>query len=244
MPRHFGWRLVLCLLAGVITSHLPTVSAVYDPTQPHTTENLDPAEADPSGNITCLGDRYAIDLPIIAGFNPNEVTMQQLCAKPQYNGGNPGEHVGGWCGLGAVKFDQRPAAEVNVELSNPRVLLGCAARCFCNGWYTELGVQSKGYVPFWEDYLDWPPLYDAIKIDILDDFEASGQSQVVSTLKTRILLQTQIVGSPDAVTVGIDENNEIQCRGTLPRFQPPEPYRLSDFTNLQQMCAVAAFGGN
>ncbi|KAL8853905.1 MAG: hypothetical protein Q9221_001212 [Calogaya cf. arnoldii] len=106
-------------------------------------ENFDPSLADPRGNITCVGNSYDLELPVIGDFNPNRLTMQQLCAKPQYGGGLPGQHVGGWCehwlvGLRPSRppqnmaFDISPAAQVHPILTNPRVLLACRYRCFCN----------------------------------------------------------------------------------------------------------------
>ncbi|KAL9032805.1 MAG: hypothetical protein Q9180_006298, partial [Flavoplaca navasiana] len=107
-------------------------------------ENFNPALADPRGNITCVGNSYDLELPVIGDFNPNELTMQQLCAKPQYGGGLPGQHVGGWCEHWLLEegpfsrpplnmaFDVSPAAMVNPLLANPRVFLACTYRCFCN----------------------------------------------------------------------------------------------------------------
>ena len=51
--------------------------------------------ADPTNNIMRVGDKYDLDLPIRAGFNPNNVSMQQLCAETQFGGGPPGQHIGG-----------------------------------------------------------------------------------------------------------------------------------------------------
>ena len=59
-------------------------------------DNFDPAEADPTGNITCLGDSYDLELPTQAHWNPNTVSMQSLCAKTQYGGGPPGQNIAGW----------------------------------------------------------------------------------------------------------------------------------------------------
>ena len=73
-------------------------NAVYDPRNPPTTENFDPAEANPVGGITCLGRPYDLRLPIQpGGFDPNSVSLQHLCAKPQYGGGAQYQHVGGFC---------------------------------------------------------------------------------------------------------------------------------------------------
>jgi len=56
---------------------------------------------DPRRNITCLGSSYDLQLPIRSdGTNPNEYTMQQLCAKTIYGGAPPGQHLGGWCSKG------------------------------------------------------------------------------------------------------------------------------------------------
>ncbi|KAL8895582.1 MAG: hypothetical protein Q9192_003547 [Flavoplaca navasiana] len=107
-------------------------------------ENFNPALADPRGNITCVGNSYDLELPVIGDFNPNGLTMQQLCAKPQYGGGLPGQHVGGWCEHWLLEegpfprpplnmaFDVSPAAIVNPLLANPRVFLACTYRCFCS----------------------------------------------------------------------------------------------------------------
>ena len=60
----------------------------------------------------CAGDS---ELPVFPNVNPNKVSVQKLCAKPQYNGGEPGQHVGGYCILrpamggansGEVGFDR------------------------------------------------------------------------------------------------------------------------------------------
>ena len=57
--------------------------------------------ADPRRNITCLGSSYALQLPIRRdGINPNDFTMQQLCAKTEYGGAPAGQHLGGWCSKG------------------------------------------------------------------------------------------------------------------------------------------------
>lgn len=55
--------------------------AAYNDRLGYTVENFGPAEADLEGNMTCLGDKYTIDLPAVDGFNSNEVTMQQIVCK-------------------------------------------------------------------------------------------------------------------------------------------------------------------
>ena len=71
--------------------------AAYDPAHPPTTENFDPAEANPLGGITCLGRPYDLRLPLQPGFDPNSLSVQHLCAKPQYGGGAEYQHLGGFC---------------------------------------------------------------------------------------------------------------------------------------------------
>lgn len=100
--------------------------------------DFDLAEADFEGNVTCLGNNHAINLPVLGDFDPETVTMQQLRAKSQYGGGKPGQHVGGFCASkpvvgppclalqgttvpGLVAVDQSPGALVNIDLSNARL---------------------------------------------------------------------------------------------------------------------------
>ena len=77
--------------------------AAYIPRSPYRYENYNPAEADPAGAIKCVGDRYDGELPVDEYFNPNTVSMQKLCAKPQYGGGSPGTHIGGWCSWKTIR---------------------------------------------------------------------------------------------------------------------------------------------
>lgn len=106
---------------------------------------------DHEGNISCIGDQYGLDLPMINGFNPNLLKMQQLCALPQY-GGQPNLHVGGWCDARNddrlkwhLSFDISPKSNANPILANPRVMLACFYRCWCNyGTRPEL-VQPRGH---------------------------------------------------------------------------------------------------
>lgn len=234
------------------------VTAVYDPNQPHQTENFDPAEADPSGNITCLGDSYAINLPVIAGFNPNLVTMQQLCAKPQYNGGRPGQHVGGWCAptissrgpRRRVAFDQSPAALTSTELSNLRVLLGCLLKCFCNSATADLKLQPVNDDEALHDHYWQSTSTYEIKADVVDDFDVprvqhmgSLPGQWVNSVSILGLIQVNGPSSYDVTSVSMDQENRILCRGPLPSFELPAPFQHS-YNNVQELCAVQFFGGN
>ena len=142
-------------------------------------ENFDPAQANPVRNITCIGHGLALELPMIGGFNPNQVSVHEICAKPQYNGGARGQHAGGYCYeppfapyTGVVAFDRSRAAEASPELQNERVLLSCLYRCYCNWGLTDVSIQPKG---IWKG-----PQFDAqpqassrtyeISLDLNDDF--------------------------------------------------------------------------
>lgn len=51
---------------------------------------------DPRRNITCLRSSYDLELSVRSdGLDPNQFTMQQLCAKTIYGGDPSGQHLGG-----------------------------------------------------------------------------------------------------------------------------------------------------
>lgn len=51
---------------------------------------------DPRRNITCHGSSYDLELPVRSdGVDPDQFTMQQLCAKMIYGGAPSGQHLGG-----------------------------------------------------------------------------------------------------------------------------------------------------
>ena len=241
----------------LISINFLAVFAVYDPRHPYQTENFVPAEADPLGDITCLGDKYAIDLPVIAGFNPNLVTMQKLCAKPQYNGGLPGQHVGAWCAdtissrghRRRLAFDPSPGAQINTALATPRVLLGCLLRCYCNFATTDLTVQPVTTdEALHENFRQSTSTYE-IKIDVVDDFDVP-MTQHMGSLPGRwvnsvyALRSVQINGPQyNAEAMSVDEQNSILCSGSLPSFPLPHPFTASHFRYPQELCAVQFFKG-
>lgn len=85
--------------------------------------------------ITYLGDSYDLALPAGShtGFNPNEVSMQQLCAQSPY-GERSRQHIGGFCSLGGSEalrrfaFSISPQSHVHPLLSNPRIMFGWSVR--------------------------------------------------------------------------------------------------------------------
>jgi len=226
----------------------------------HSTDIAAAQPSDPQGNIACLGEKYAIDLPVLRGFNPNQVTMQQLCAKTQYNGGQPGQHAGGWCApvfssyyrgvRRRVVFDQSAAAQTNPELSHPRVLLGCLFRCYCSPGTTDLTIQPVDTDRDLARHYQHSSATYEIKIDVVDDFDVPLeqhmgilQSQWVESLP--IIIRTQGEGpSPVPILTSMDEQNSIYCRGPLPSFPLPSPFQASDFSNIQALCATMFHGGH
>ena len=236
---------------------------------PPTEENFDPAEADPRNNITCLGDKPDLQLPVFHGFDPNQVTMQKLCAKPQYNGGRRGEHAGGYCidrpyrhHLGEVAFDMSPDAQANEHLQNPRFLLACTYRCFCNYRLADTSIQPWTNHPSFPSYY-YPSLYSyELQLDINNDFSlpraqkmgTRGHTMVSVALVAdfrelsitpRQWAQTRYQGRHGGqhTYLSLDPGNKIQCRGNLPTFLLPYPLTTADFTSLQHMCATQPNGG-
>lgn len=142
-------------------------------------ENFDPAQADPRKSITCVGSSYDLNLPNLGDFNPNLLTMQQLCPKPQFGGGLPERHVGGWCDSPALSvpqlaFDINPAARLNSVLSNPRVYLACLYRCFCSFGFEPGAPQSRAELYNGQTVLSSPVgQVHQYQIEVIKDFDTS-----------------------------------------------------------------------
>ncbi|KAI9681334.1 MAG: hypothetical protein M1817_002617 [Caeruleum heppii] len=164
--------------------------AVFDPKKPHTEENFDPAEADPLHNITCVGPLPPFPLPRFDNWDPNTFTLQELCAKPQYGGRAPDQHLGYFClhpgfWSRAVVASINPTARVSLRLSNPRLMLYCRTRCFCNSPIVRLPQEPPTPIQNLDDPNAPPyPVSDyyradaedvsaetyQIEIDVYDDF--------------------------------------------------------------------------
>ena len=227
-----------CLQFWAIT-HLLGIQAApaYNPQDPPLAENFDPAEANPKSNITCLGDRYSLHLPVINGFDPNTVNMQTLCAKPQYGGGKVDQHVGGWCvpttrrvagelDLAEVGFDLSDEARVNQQLASPRLLLGCFYRCFCNPDGVEQSVQPRMNYPYFDTTQRRSVNTYEISVDVINDFDSApiphpgtrGQKRVPSVNILNLEQVSDQLGSPQPgplmpITPSMNKANEISCRG-------------------------------
>ena len=226
-------------------------------------ENFDPSNANTYHNLSCVGDRYTLELPLQQGWNPNERTMQQLCAKPQYYGGPPGQHVGGWCHHNEVVFDGSADAQISTELANPRILLGCRYRCFCNH---IIPVENRNVQPkpnenqaalrLLREGRESLLTYE-IRLDVQDDFTMplsynQGSFEylevdVVRLSRFKEVRHQESLEIPRYEYVSEDEGNKITCSGNLPTFPLPSPYSAtqpnSDFQNNQQLCATQLNGG-
>ena len=256
--------MVLCIPSTVMIClsilYTNTVtSPVFDPFNPNQQENFDPAEADPKGNITCLGDAYELALPTWNGFNPNGISMQKLCAKTQYGGGPANQNVAGFCYYlnstpsdPRLMFDPRPEAQANEVLSNPRVLLGCAYRCFCNHGVSDTSMQPKRNPAVYKYHMGSDDTY-YLQIDVNDETTPPFYSKrgpfghhQVDTLG--LDSRPEVRGVPIEpwfwTEISLDPGNRIECYGDLPNFDLPTPFNRLDFRNVQEMCAVALSDGN
>ena len=232
-------------------------------------ENFDPTQANPVRNVTCIGDSLDLQIPMIGGFNPNQVTLQKLCAKPQYNGGARGQHAGAYCYeppfepfTGDIAFDISPDAEASTQLQNPRVLLSCSYLCFCNWGLADTSIQPKTRLHLTQ--LEVQPrtsesTYE-LQLDIEDDFttplaQKMGRQGTVQVDSLEIVTQSQLSVERQWPThnepyedVSLDPGNKIRCGGEMPTFNLPPPYVHRDFTTLrtnpvQNLCAMQLSGG-
>ena len=260
--------LLITALCICLASHdIALASPAFDRHNPPETENFDPAEADPASNITCVGSSYDLDLPVIQDsrlglFNPNEVSVHKLCAKPQFGGGAPGQHVGGFCSVapsaqngrtGDIAFDRTIEARTSLALYNPRVLLGCFYRCFCNQGVTDRSVQPRSNSELVRTVQLRSLRTYEIDIDIENDFNApynmkygtQGNNEVDALVIFTLGQVGQALGHAGVTSkaVSLNQGNKIDCRGDFPTFVLPDPYQLADFENLQQLCAVQLSGG-
>lgn len=250
------------MLGAFLVQTIVLGSPIYDIDAPYWEENFDPAEADPWGNITCVGSSLDIRLPMLGDFNPNRVSMQKLCAKPQYNGGARGQHAGAFCFLpphegftGEVAFDFSDGAQASKELQNRRLLITCFYRCFCNYGLTDPLMQPKSNWPYFRTGRRPSISTYELQIDVNNDFttpaeQKMGRRGLTSVDSLQLIAWTQITQPLQAISneehqyLSLDPGNEIVCRGNLPDFTLPSPYRTSDFKNIQEMCAMQLTGGN
>ncbi|KAI9682253.1 MAG: hypothetical protein M1817_000307 [Caeruleum heppii] len=242
--------------------------AVFDPYNPPLEENFDPRDADPDGNITCVGPLPEWRLPTFPDFDPNTFTLQELCAKPQYGGRAKDQHMAGWClrntglvgeesDVDLVVFDENPRARASRELGQPRLALYCKTRCFCNSEVTN-GDFSVQPIPAPQQrtlYVDTSRKAYRISLDLVDDFDEPPANHrgfrgevLATTIDTAspILEEDQDLDFADdsSALVGIIDENKIDCIGPLPNFPLPAPMDHTHYQNVQHLCAVQLSGGN
>lgn len=262
------------LIALLLANHHAVIAAPQVPPHDRLTEqeldaaaevkeNFDPSRANSYHNISCVGDSYDLRLPLQPGWNPNKKTVQQLCAKPQYSGGLPGQHAGGWCNHNEVMFDDSPDAQVNPQLANYRMFLGCRYRCFCNH---NIPVENRNVQPKPSEAQTALQLkvneresfmtYE-VRLDVQNDFTTPpdknkgslgyDEVDVLQVSHFKEVQPSESLRRPHRDYISLDEGNKITCSGDLPTFQLPAPYTVSpphsDFQNNQQLCAVQLNGG-
>ncbi|KAL9064604.1 MAG: hypothetical protein Q9161_008781 [Pseudevernia consocians] len=112
-----------------------------------------------------------------------------------------------------------------------------------------------------------------LQVEIVDDFDMAwttdlGLAEPGSTVDAPQIMHKGTAGSSDiqvyelqalsqlactqdkwktdhrSTSASMNVENEIECHSTLPRFPFPSPYRVSDFSTLQELCAVQFSGGN
>ncbi|KAI9676480.1 MAG: hypothetical protein M1817_000638 [Caeruleum heppii] len=255
-------------LASLLLMIVDLTLAEYDPSTPHRVENFDPAEADPAGRLTCLGPLppWPLPVPLEGDWDPNSFTLQELCAKPQYGGRGPDQHLGGYCprypfrayppnysrGLEkAIAFDDSPGAQTARSLANPRTLIYCRSRCFCSYGLDDTTIQPR-FVPHLDaEYLQYPASKTyQIMIDEVDDFRVAPQSHrgkddwgILSTWLWMVeeINQDDHLGRMEPVS--ISRENTIRCSGPKPTWPLPEPYTAAHFHSLTALCAVQLSNG-
>ncbi|KAL9607165.1 MAG: hypothetical protein Q9167_007895 [Letrouitia subvulpina] len=246
--------------------------ATFNPHPQPVAENFNPADADPTGAIICLGDRSDLSLPRMGSsdprgpFDPMERTLQHLCAKPQYRGGARGQHAGGFCAPGtvnefdkrAVVFDASPAAQISKELARPSFLLECWYRCYCV--WNDRGHQNiKSPIDYDVSlFTRWRLDTETKQISIPSrDWtpEVQGPAQEPqpgTALALRLItslsqdeLRSGHQPQPVTTDISLDPQNAIECDGPLPIWPLPAPIGLPPFLyhDLKQLCVVNLDGG-
>ncbi|KAI9675033.1 MAG: hypothetical protein M1817_001439 [Caeruleum heppii] len=268
-----GCRSLSSLLVFTLATLPPLRQAVVIP--PYHQENFDPALALPEFGVSCVGQVADLQetLPPGVGWDPNTVSMQSLCVKPQYGGGPEYQHLGAYCysvrdGLtsaffangfndayGVIAFDKSPQAHAATWLQNPRILFQCRMRCFCDRLVPleDRSVQPPGLSWFYRTGIG--PLRNAYQfaIDDLDDYVAPTASHIITTQGPR--LYTEIITGTSEVAhrnqrvmvphekITMVRQNTIDCQGPLPDWSLPGSTQRTDYIGLKELCAVQLSGG-
>ena len=244
----------LWLLSFFLQSTTQLVRAAFDRRTPPDHENFDPVEADPNGNLTCPEeeDLQYLRLSTVSvngqSIDPGQLTLQQLCAKPQYGGWGPGLHLGGFCdtaiGLRIVSFDLSAEPRVAAELASPRLLLYCQIRCYCNNpipslLQRESNIRAK-VPPTWDlsgsiesHQLEREPFLQGEHVAI---DSARRRSRITVRTRNQVRYQRWTIRGDFAQSVddsrtgdarvSLDKRNRIECDSPLPEWPLPVPDEL------------------
>ena len=237
--------------------------AEFDPMHPPRTENFDPANADPRGNITCKGPLPPFDFPFAdTSFSwrlfssiSRGTTLQQLCAKPQYGGLGRGRHMGGFCarvddGAGArwnqVAFDDTASAQTYATNTAYRLMHYCQLRCFCND------ASSHDHATQVSTQLPDEGLSHLLQPDAIGDSAAMADARVLFVLRgSQVLEQQEGFHTDDnfyVEHVSLGPLNHLSCPGMAPRmaislydYRGPEfgtyPHLIRTSQSAQSLCA-------
>ena len=230
-----------------------TVSRCVDPpTDPQLPSLQDLLVADPSRNITCLGDKSDIGWNLRLE-NYDGRSMQKLCADPLYGGSDATPNLRGYCQNGDVFFSSIAGlADRWTQLKGLRSYLECRNRCFCNDGLPDPLQQPKEVAETRKTFVP-PNRHSRYTISV--DRRTSAQGRWPN-LATRIYSSSNNPndlghqpGSSFAMhvqfeDVGILPSNMISCGGPLPDFPLPPPFDGHDFATNQALCAVQLSGGN
>lgn len=159
-----------------------------------------------------------------------------------------------WTG---VSFDLSTASRATADGADPRFLIGCFNRCFCNFEIEDLTIQPKRSVPSNADvYLKESDGTGEIKLDVEDDVTTTAMvhtGRLGDTMVDSVRLDNLIEPNSESTIaympiyggwdLSLDPGNTITCEGDLPSFPLPQPYLVSDFQNPTQLCAVQWSGG-
>ncbi|KAI9673375.1 MAG: hypothetical protein M1817_002837 [Caeruleum heppii] len=216
-------------------------------------ENLNPEQADDRYGITCTGNLPPYRLPVFPGWDPNTFTLQEICAKPQYGGKAPGQHLAGWCeskteGIGFDFNNGLVGVQKAWQLSHPRLELYCRSRCQCSRdpWDWNSGRLPAGLGTFQQRAVDtvelkldkneWPPR--PTSTDIVPAVRYGRSRQVVKDW-----VEQQGLGWRDPeqkwVYLSLDKENKIVCAGDFPDWPAPSPFEWTKWNSLEQLEANA-----
>ncbi|KAI9682041.1 MAG: hypothetical protein M1817_000095 [Caeruleum heppii] len=200
----------LALRSAVIfftLARCPAEARDPDPRVPNDlAENFDPLVAESVYDIDCDGARLPWRLPRFPDWDPNTLTVQEFCAKPQYGGRGPGKHLGGWCPN--ANFE-----EIGFDFlqGNPGVM---KAQLFANP--RSQSILAVHYTNARQEVKEW-------------------MAEEIGRYHDPLEHDTW---------VSLDKENEITCGGDFPDWPAPAPFEWSQWTSLQDLCAVQLSGGH